>query len=125
MRLLLDTHALLWWLGRDSTLSAQATDAIADASSTIYVSAASAWEIAIKSASGKLRAPSDLVKQIENHSFIALPVRIDHALLAGSLPRHHGDAFDRMLIAQAQLEGLTVVTRDVTIAKYGTPVLLA
>ncbi len=86
-------------------------------------SAASIWEIAIKRAQGKLDAPANLLDTMEQRGFVELPVLSRHALLAGALPPHHGDPFDRMIVAQAQSEGLTVVTRDERIAAYGVPVL--
>lgn len=125
MRLLLDTHVLLWWLADDPTLSPAARKAIARAEAEVAVSAASAWEISIKRELGKLRAPDDLELQLTRHSFQALPITITHALLAASLPRHHDDPFDRMLVAQARLEGMTLVTRDPRLGLYGIPTLSA
>jgi PIN domain nuclease of toxin-antitoxin system len=87
------------------------------------VSAASVWEIAIKRASGKLKAPDDLLEQVAVARFAALGITFEHATLAGELPPHHGDPFDRMLIAQAQIENLTLVTGDARIAAYDVPVL--
>lgn len=89
----------------------------------IFFSAASIWEISIKQASGKLDAPEDLLDTMEQRGFVELPVRSRHALTAGSLPPHHGDPFDRMIVAQAQSEGFTIVTRDERIAAYDVPVL--
>lgn len=125
MRLLLDTHALLWWLADDGMLSPTAREAIADGANLIAVSAASAWEISIKRASGKLVTPDDLEAQIAANGFVALPITVGDGLKAGSLPRHHDDPFDRMLVAQAQAEGLTVVTRDARLARYDVDVLPA
>lgn len=125
MRLLLDTHVLLWWLAGDPTLAADATSAIADPETVVYVSAASAWEIAIKQALGKLDAPGDLEQQIEANRFASLPITIGHAYSAGALPRHHDDPFDRMLVAQALAEGLTIVTRDPRVGVYDVPTLSA
>lgn len=125
MNLLLDTHVLLWWLADDPTLGVEARAAIADPESVVYVSAASAWEIAIKQALGRLDAPSDLDRVLEVSGFEELPITVRHALGAGWLPRHHTDPFDRMLIAQAALERLTLVTGDVQIAPYGVPTLPA
>lgn len=125
MRLLLDTHALLWWLADDPALSHDATAAIADPHSSVFVSAATAWEIAIKQALGKLEAPSDLERQLELNRFESLAITVSHASAAGTLPRHHDDPFDRMLVAQALAEGLTVVTRDPRIGRYGVPTLPA
>jgi PIN domain nuclease of toxin-antitoxin system len=125
MRLLLDTHALLWWLTRDAKLSPAARAAIADPDSEVAVSAASAWEMAIKSALGKLKAPADLGAQLARHQFTPLAITVVHALEAGALPRHHDDPFDRMLVAQARIEGLTLVTRDAWAVRYGVPTLPA
>ena len=125
MRLLLDTHVLLWWLAADPTLSAGARDAISDPDAEVLVSAASAWEISIKKALGLLDAPPDLEPMLERHGFIALPIDVRHALLAGELPRHHEDPFDRMLVAQAQIEELTIVSRAGRITAYGVPVIEA
>lgn len=124
MRLLLDTHALLWWLA-DEGLSARAREAVADPANLVAVSAASAWEISIKKALGKLAAPDDLEHQLEAGGFEPLPISVAHAAAAGHLPRHHEDPFDRMLIAQALAEGLTVVTRDKRFDDYGIPLLTA
>jgi PIN domain nuclease of toxin-antitoxin system len=120
---LLDTHALLWWLSDDTALKPEAREAISDPSNIIYVSAASAWEISIKKALGKLDAPDDLhVALLVNH-FQPLSITITHATSAGQLPRHHDDPFDRMLIAQAQAEQLTIVTHDTIFRPYGIPII--
>lgn len=112
MQLLLDTHALIWWLSNNSTISSEAKDAIADPDNIVFVSAASAWEIAIKKSLGKLQAPDDLKVQIEKKKFTPLAISIDHALTVEKLPLHHQDPFDRILIAQAISENLIIVTRD-------------
>ena len=122
MRFLLDTHALLWWLA-DEALTDQARDAIAEPANLVMVSAASAWEISIKKALRKLTAPDDIELQIDEGGFTPLPISIAHGIAAGQLPRHHDDPFDRMLIAQAFAEGLTVVTHDKRFADYGVPQL--
>lgn len=119
MRLLLDTHVLLWWLSDDPTLSPGARELIADRSNLVGISAASAWEISIKRALGKLEAPDDLEEQIAANDFVALPITVTDGLAAGGLPRHHDDPFDRMLIAQAQNGGFALVTRDERLALYG------
>ena len=125
MRLLLDTHALLWWLAGGQDLSPEARQAIAEGSTEVHVSAATVWEIGIKQARGKLRAPAGLLEEIERHRFRLLPIEGMHALAAAGLPPVHHDPFDRMLVAQARVEGLQVVTRDPAIAAYGIPVLAA
>jgi PIN domain nuclease of toxin-antitoxin system len=122
MRLLLDTHALLWWLA-DEGLTNQARDAIADPANLVMVSAASAWEISIKKALGKLSAPGDLERQVDASGFTPLPISVAHGLAAGQLRRHHDDPFDRMLIAQAFAEGLTIVTHDKRFADYNVAML--
>ncbi len=124
MRLLLDTHALLWWLA-DESLTAEARNAIADPANLVAVSAASAWEISIKKALGKLTAPDDLEQQVHVGGFLLLPISIGHAVAAGQLDRHHEDPFDRMLVAQALAEGLTIVTRDKRFENYGVALLPA
>jgi PIN domain nuclease of toxin-antitoxin system len=124
VRLLLDTHALLWWLAGDG-LGIQARDAIADPANLVFVSAASAWEISIKKDLGKLTAPDDLEQQVHSGGFLPLPVSIAHGVAAGQLARHHDDPFDRMLIAQAQAESLTIVTRDKRFHEYGVALLTA
>jgi PIN domain nuclease of toxin-antitoxin system len=125
VRLLLDTHVLLWWLANEPTLGQAARSAIAASEGEVFVSAASAWEISIKEALGRLRAPSDLERQLELHRFQPLPITIGHAYVAGALPRHHGDPFDRMLVAQAKAEDLVVVTRDPRFDLYGVGTLAA
>jgi PIN domain nuclease of toxin-antitoxin system len=122
MRLLLDTHALLWWLADDG-LTDQAREAVADQANLVMVSAVSAWEISIKKALGKLTAPDDLEQQMDEGGFAPLPITIRHGTAAGELPRHHDDPFDRMLIAQAVAEGLTVVTHDKRFADYDVAIL--
>jgi PIN domain nuclease of toxin-antitoxin system len=124
VRLLLDTHALLWWLA-DEGLTVPARDAIADPGNVVMVSAASAWEISIKKALGKLAAPDDLEHQVRASGFLPLPISLAHGVAAGRLDRFHEDPFDRMLIAQARAEGLTIVTRDKRFDEYGVPLLPA
>jgi PIN domain nuclease of toxin-antitoxin system len=125
LRLLLDTHVFLWWAGNSPELDTDARRSIAAEESFVAVSAAVAWEIAIKRALKKLRAPEDIVEQMERHQFAPLPITIEHAVQAGALPVHHRDPFDRMLVAQAQLEGLTIVTRDPNISLYSVATLAA
>jgi PIN domain nuclease of toxin-antitoxin system len=123
LNLLLDSHALLWWLAESRRLSREARQAIAESEST-YVSAATAWEISIKTAQGKLDFRGNLEEQMARNRFRPLHITIRHAVAAGRLPRHHGDPFDRMLVAQAKAESLTLVTTDVQLRAYGVPVLL-
>lgn len=123
MNLLLDTHILLWALANDPSLESSARDAIVDARNRVLVSAVSAWEIVIKKALGKLRAPDDLPEQLIQRRFEPLDVTIPHTLAVGELPDHHTDPFDRLLIAQARTEGLTLVTRDANVHRYDVAVL--
>lgn len=119
MRLLLDTHVFLWWLGEDETLAIPATEAIANPETLVHVSAATIWEIAIKANLGRLDVSgSDMAAEITASGFIELPMTARHAQIAGWLPRHHDDPFDRMLIAQAQAEALTLVSRDSAFQSY-------
>ena len=124
LRLLLDSHALLWWLD-ETELAAEARDAIAEPDNAVWVSAASVWELAIKASTGKLHLPGDLRQQIEDEGFLELPISAAHGLRAGALPRIHADPFDRMLIAQALIGGLTIVTRDRRFPRYGVAVFPA
>ena len=124
-RLLVDTHVLLWALGGDPNLGDDARQALADPRNDVFVSAVSIWEIAIKRALGKLKIPSHLATVVEAAGFSELPVTFFHAEQAGSLPRHHGDPFDRMLVAQAQAEGLILVTADANIPRYAVRTMAA
>ncbi len=121
--LLVDSHALLWWQSDDSRLGAGARQAIESAGGGLYFSAVSVWELAIKKGLGKLDLPEPFLDVLVEEGFRELPVSATHGLLAGALPPHHSDPFDRMIVAQAQSEGLTVVTRDTRIAAYDVPVL--
>ena len=125
MKLLLDTHVLLWWLNDDDTLSKKAYAAIKDSSNLIFVSAATAWEISIKKSLGKLKAPDNLEEILETNNFQTLSITIPHASLAGQLPFHHDDPFDRLLIAQSQIEDFTLVTRDKKQMLYGIKTIVA
>lgn len=123
---MLDTHALIWWQAKDPpTLSSRAYDAIADPGNTVFVSAASIWEISIKRAQGKLNVPGSLLEALEDNGFRELLITAFHAEQAGSLPMYHTDPIDRMLVAQAQAEGLILVTRDANIPRYGIRTLTA
>ena len=126
MKLLLDTHILIWWLDPTiSTLSKAAYDVISDGESLVFVSVATAWEITIKKALGKLDAPANLEEELARHRFQPLPITISHALAVGQLPPHHNDPFDRILVAQAKVEGLTLVTRDEKLKMYDIPFIAA
>lgn len=115
MNVLLDTHVLLWWLAGGTKLSRRARTVIQDDESTVLVSAASAWEIAIKSEAGKLEAGPlviDFHNELDQEGFVELPIFARHAVRAGLLKGPHRDPFDRMLIAQAQLENLQLISKD-------------
>ena len=119
MRYLLDTHVLLWWIGDDPKLRAETRKTVTDPDHEIVVSAASIWEAAIKRAVGKLRFETPiLLDTLRRGGLRVLPITAEHALAAGDLPRHHEDPFDRMLVAQAMAEGLTLITRDATLRAY-------
>ena len=115
--LLLDTHVFLWWRASDPRLGREAKTTIATAGA-VFVSAASAWEAAIKEALGRLRLPDRFERGVEESGFERLPITFPHAVRAGGLPPHHRDPFDRMLIAQAQEEGLALVTHDRKLEPY-------
>lgn len=119
MRLLLDTHILLWWLADDRRLGEERRTLITDASNIAMVSAVTVAEIAIKTSLGKLDAPDDLLPTLDAGGFDELAFESRHADILRTLPWHHRDPFDRMLIAQAIAEGLTVVTADPHFAAYG------
>ncbi len=123
MRLLLDTHTLLWWLDGDRRLSRRARTAIGAAGRSVFVSAASAWEITTKARLGKLpgalEVASDVAAAVASQAFSPLDITIVHAQKAGRLPGPHRDPFDRMLVAQAQLEDLPIVSDDHVFDAYG------
>jgi PIN domain nuclease of toxin-antitoxin system len=120
---LADTHALLWWLSDDPRLSHRARDLIAAGDVPVHFSAASVWEAEIKAAIGKLVVGDDLLGALEADGFLELPMTARHATEAARLPLLHRDPFDRMLVAQARLEGLDVITNDPKIADYGATVI--
>jgi PIN domain nuclease of toxin-antitoxin system len=121
MKLLLDTHAFLWWDTNDDRLPVSVRSAIASPRNEVFVSAVTVWEIAIKRASGKLTFHGSAAKAIEQHGFLPLPITVEHAECAGELPQLHRDPFDRLLVAQAQLEGLVLATVDEQILRYPVP----
>lgn len=123
MNLLLDTHILLWWLDDSDFLSKHAHDAIATTDNLIFVSVAVIWEIRIKQALGKLEITVDFLNVLKQQGFELLSISAEHAFEVGELPMHHRDPFDRMLIAQAMEEGLTIVTHDRVFKKYKVPIL--
>jgi len=123
MRLLLDTHALLWWLDGDRRLSRRARAAIADQTNTILVSAASAWEIMTKARLGRLPGAvdvaADVAGAVTSQGFSSLDITIFHGQRAGRVPGEHRDPFDRMLVAQARIEDLSIVSNDDVFDAYG------
>jgi PIN domain nuclease of toxin-antitoxin system len=121
--LLLDSHTLLWWRADDPRLSPTAREAIEDPKATPHFSAASIWELEIKQAKRQLALPPRLVDALAEEGFVEIAIGSHHATVAATLPPHHSDPFDRMLVAQAQSEHLTIVTRDARFAAYGVPVL--
>jgi len=125
LKLLLDTHALLWALLAPRRLSPTAADAIEDGANEVFVSVVSAWEIEIKRAKGKLPIQVPLSDALSEQRFKTLPVTLPYVLAVESLPRRHRDPFDRMLIAQAQLEGMTLVTSDREVRHYPVATLPA
>jgi PIN domain nuclease of toxin-antitoxin system len=124
VRLLVDTHVVIWWLADNATLGDD-IKAKLDHEPDVFLSAATIWEVAIKQAIGRLKAPTDLPERVRGSGFRELPITSQHALTAGRLPLLHRDPFDRMLVAQAQCEDLTLVTRDPEIHKYDVSVLHA
>ncbi|MBS1888884.1 MAG: type II toxin-antitoxin system VapC family toxin [Actinobacteria bacterium] len=123
MTLLPDTHAVLWWLaGEPNRIGKKARAAIAD-DAPIVISAVVIWEVAIKRGLGKLDAPADLLVQLERAGVDLLPITARHAARVGTLPMHHRDPFDRLLVAQAEIDGLTLVSGDRLVRRYGIDVL--
>ena len=124
MRLLLDTHLVVWWMaGEASRISKKALGSLGSEGMEPVVSAVTIWEAAIKRQFGKLDAPGDLLPQLEGAGVELLPVTARHADLVGSLPLHHRDPFDRLLVAQAMLEGLPLVTDDASVRRYDVEVV--
>ena len=123
MRLLLDTHALIWALEGSARLSKTARSLIEDTSNEVFVSVVSAWEVAIKKALGRLRVPDDLIEATDEAGFVRRSIGFAEARRLESLPPHHSDPFDRMLVAHALEEGTTIVTRDPDIGRYQVPIV--
>ena len=119
MRILLDTHLLLWWLAGSSSLSDEARRLIGDPDNTVFVSAVSLWEIWLKESLGKLRLPKDFEERLAAESFESLPLTATQARQVALLPWHHRDPFDRMLVAQARAENLILLTGDDVVSAYG------
>lgn len=127
MRLLLDTHAFLWWIDDDSRLSETSRDLIADGKNEIFLSVASAWEMAIKASLGRIGFPDKLgpflTRQIGENGFEVLAIQLAHALRVHELPHHHKDPFDRLLIATSQAEDMPILSRDEALADYEVEVI--
>lgn len=126
MKILLDTHAFLWWITDDSELSEIACNMIRESGNTLYWSAASSWETAIKYALGRLPLPDKptnfLPPELAKNRIQPLPINDEHAFYAGELPRHHNDPFDRMLIAQARTESMVLLSCDSMFDRYDVDV---
>ena len=125
MRLLLDSHTLLWSFWNSPQLGTRSREAIRDPDNEALVSVASIWELAMKRVSGRLDAPGDLLNACQEQGFALLSIEPLHAEQAANLPMHHRDPFDRMLVAQAQAEGLTIVTADAQMRRYGVRTMAA
>jgi len=125
VKLLLATHSLIWLLDYPEELSEQTRSAITDRGNAVFVSIASVWEAAIKAQTGKLTLPPNFLLAIRESGLQFLSITEEHALRAAGLPMHHRDPFDRMLIAQAFIEELTLVTRATKMPAYGIPILLS
>jgi len=123
MKYLLDTHILLQWLNNDKTIPNKIAKIIADPDNIIFVSSVCTWEITIKQSLGKLEAPNDLERAIEANEFQKLPITIEHSTYITNLPLFHKDPFDRLLIAQAIIEKLTLLTCDIIIPKYPVSII--
>jgi PIN domain nuclease of toxin-antitoxin system len=121
-RLLLDTHVFLWWKENNPALGIAAREAIATAD-IVYLSAASAWEIAIKSGLGKIRIPGSVADAVVQSGFIELAIQFSHAAAVELLPQHHTDPFDRMIAAQSKVEKLVLITHDRHFEPYGLPII--
>jgi PIN domain nuclease of toxin-antitoxin system len=118
LRLLLDTHAALWWLSGEESFGDAAERQLADKTNDILLSAAVVWEVAIKRSLGKLEAPDDFAATLLGAGVRGLPVTLEHAAAVEGLPWHHRDPFDRLLVAQASLEGAAIVSRDDALRPY-------
>ena len=123
MRILLDTQVLLWWLASDRRLDGAATQIIGDPANQVFISPASIWEVSIKRHRGRLEAPDDFVDYVERERFETVNVTAHHGWSAGALPMHHRDPFDRLLVAQALSENLTLMTSDGALRRYDVDIL--
>jgi PIN domain nuclease of toxin-antitoxin system len=118
LKVLLDTHAALWWLSGDERFGEDAARQLSDDTNHVLLSAAVVWEVAIKRSLGKLESPDDFAATLLRAGAQALPVNLDHAAAVESLPWHHRDPFDRLLVAQASIEGASIVSRDEALRPY-------
>lgn len=122
MRVLLDTHAFLWWNAADDRLSDEARAIITDGRTEVLVSVATVWEVATKVAKGRLEIPDEagryVAERLDRNHWLPLSIDVQHAIRAANLPRIHLDPFDRMLVAQAQLEGVPILTKDAVLTRY-------
>jgi PIN domain nuclease of toxin-antitoxin system len=125
LRLLLDTHVMLWAISDPERLSVQARSAIASEENEVFVSVISPWEIAIKKSRNRIETPDDLDRGLESSRFKLLPVLLRHTKAIESMPHHHRDPFDRMLVAQAIVDGMTLVTADRKLTRYAVALLPA
>lgn len=127
MKALLDTHTFLWWILDDERLSPRVRETIRDPNTTLFLSAASAWEMVIKAQAGRLRLSENparfIQEQLSLQGIEGLPVQVSHALHVSSLPAHHRDPFDRLLVAQSQMENLPILSSDPLIAQYEVEII--
>ena len=127
MKVLLDTHAFLWWITDDPKLSMRVRGIISEGENEIFVSAATGWEIAIKSQIGRLKLPDEpqrfILEQLKINGMKSLPIEMRHALHVSTLPTYHQDPFDRLLVAQAQMEELPILSADPEIRKYEVTII--
>ncbi|AFZ47776.1 PilT protein domain protein [Cyanobacterium stanieri PCC 7202] len=124
MKFLLDTHILLWWLANEPKLSSPIRAVISNPDNSIFVSAATVWEMSIKKSLGNLSVPNNLLEKLKDNNFIILDITAEHGLTVTDLPFYHKDPFDRMLIAQATIESLTIITLDTKFCIYDIPLLI-
>jgi len=127
MKILLDTHTFLWWITQDPRLSTDAREIIGYGENEVFISAATGWEIAIKTQLGRLKLPGEpqdfVISQLKVNTMVSLPIEMRHALHISKLPNYHRDPFDRILVAQAQLENLPILSADPDIKKYDVKVI--
>ncbi len=123
MRLLIDSHAFLWWAEASPALGNAARDAVADPANEVLISIGALWELTIKTSSGKLTLPAEVETMVASLGFSVLPINFVHLRRLATLPRVHRDPFDRMMVAQALAEGIAIATGDRVFAAYGVPIL--